>query len=136
LLVEDDVTLRRLFSKLIRQSGHLATDMRTAEEALVALCRDGVRPCLVVVDRGLPGMPGDRFALELRRHWVGTPPPLVFLTAWDCAKPAGFAEMLRKPLPDRDFQDLLRRHCSCAPTSGVLKIRRGAADPDDERQVG
>jgi two-component system cell cycle sensor histidine kinase/response regulator CckA len=65
LLVEDDVALRELLSRALRQAGYGVIVPSTAEEAL-RLVRDGVAaPDLLITDVVMPGMSGPVLAREL-----------------------------------------------------------------------
>jgi len=65
LLVEDDVALRELLSRALRQAGYGVIVPATPEEAL-RLVRDGVAaPDLLVTDVVMPGMNGPALAREL-----------------------------------------------------------------------
>jgi PAS domain S-box-containing protein len=65
LLVEDDIALRELLSRALRQAGYAVIVPATPEEAL-SLVRDGVAdPDLLATDVVMPGMSGPTLAREL-----------------------------------------------------------------------
>ena len=57
LIVEDDSDARESLAELIRQEGYAVTSERSAEAALGQIDA-GLRPKILVVDHGLPGMSG------------------------------------------------------------------------------
>jgi CheY-like chemotaxis protein len=63
LVVEDGDDLRDALVVLIELHGHAATAASNGAEAL-ALLRDGLRPCLIVLDLVMPGNSGWEFRVE------------------------------------------------------------------------
>jgi CheY-like chemotaxis protein len=135
LIVEDDPTLRRIFGKVVVVSGHPVEEVRSAEEGLRLLCQEGLQACMVLVDRGLPGMRGDRFAGELSHELRSAAPPVVLVTGSDVPLPDGFVEVVMKPVSAEALQDLVRRHCSCGVRSGVHKVAPAAAESTIPRAI-
>ena len=81
LLVEDDVTQLNAMVNLI-DSGEIAvTAVRTAAEALAAFDREHF-DC-IILDLGLPDMPGDELIAAVRRKPAGAGVPVIVYTGRD-----------------------------------------------------
>lgn len=65
LLVEDDVASRNAMVSLLTQLGHETQAAWTAEEAKTMI--DTFKPDVALLDLRLPGLPGDAFAIYLKR---------------------------------------------------------------------
>jgi two-component system cell cycle sensor histidine kinase/response regulator CckA len=65
LVVEDEATLRKLFSRMIRNLGYQVQTARDGSEALLAVEQKGLRPNLVITDVVMPGMSGKSLAERL-----------------------------------------------------------------------
>jgi two-component system, OmpR family, phosphate regulon response regulator OmpR len=76
-VVEDDPALRDMLSSYLEKNGLIVTTMPSAEDLLRRMHR--VRPDLVVLDVGLPGMSGLDACRQLRAE--GDRVPVVLLTA-------------------------------------------------------
>ena len=106
LVVDDDPTLRRALSRILRHEGHEvieAADGRTA----VDLSR-AYDPSLMVLDYMMPGMDGE-MVLEALREGEGTAPPALLLTASGAqqarAEEIGAVRGLAKPFHVEDLLD-------------------------------
>ena len=67
LVVDDDQLLRETVSWMLEDLGHTITTAETAEDALVWL--EHHVPDAVLVDIGLPGMPGDELVDAIAERW-------------------------------------------------------------------
>jgi len=76
-VVEDDPALRDMLSSYLEKNGLVVTTMSSAEDLLRRMHR--LRPDLVVLDVGLPGMSGLEACRQLRAE--GDRVPIVLLTA-------------------------------------------------------
>lgn len=76
-VVEDDASLRDMLSDYLGRQGVAATPMTTAEEMLRRIHR--LRPDLIVLDVGLPGLSGLDACKKLRAE--GDRVPIILLTA-------------------------------------------------------
>jgi two-component system, OmpR family, phosphate regulon response regulator OmpR len=76
-VVEDDPALRDMLSAYLEKNDLIVTTMTSAEDLLVRMHR--IRPDLVVLDVGLPGMSGLEACRRLRAE--GDRVPIVLLTA-------------------------------------------------------
>jgi two-component system, OmpR family, phosphate regulon response regulator OmpR len=76
-VVEDDVALRDMLGGYLEKQGLAVTAMHSAEEMLMRIHR--LRPDLIVLDVGLPGMNGLQACQKLRAE--GDRVPVILLTA-------------------------------------------------------
>lgn len=76
-VVEDDPELRSMLAEYLERQGMAVTTLSSAEELLRRM--DRLRPDLVVLDVGLPGMSGLQACAQLRA--AGDRIPIVLLTA-------------------------------------------------------
>ncbi|MEX0626278.1 MAG: response regulator transcription factor [Chloroflexota bacterium] len=109
LVVEDDRRLGRLLQRLLREERHLVELTASGEEALeIAEAGDGIDA--MVLDIGLPDMPGTEVARRLRA--AGSNLPIIMLTARDALEDrvggldAGADDYLVKPFA---FEELSAR---------------------------
>jgi len=112
-IVDDDPSVRRALSRLVRLAGFAVESFASAPEFLASAPR-GRTACLVLdiqLDRG--GMSG--FDLQERLVADGVTIPTIFITAHGDArtrervKQSGVAGFLSKPFGDQALLDLLRR---------------------------
>jgi len=116
-IVDDDLSVRRALSRLIRLAGYAVESFASAREFLASAAR-GRTACLVLdiqLDSG--GMSG--FDLQERLVADGGTIPTIFITAHGDARTrervrqSGVAGFLSKPFGDQALLDLIRRE-SCA----------------------
>ena len=111
-VVDDDLSVRRALSRLIRLAGYAVESFASAREFLASAAR-GRTACLVLdihLDSG--GMSG--FDLQERLVADGGNIPTIFITAHGDArtrervKQSGVAGFLSKPFGDQALLDLIR----------------------------
>jgi CheY-like chemotaxis protein len=66
LLVEDDASLRKLFSRILKHLGYPVTTASNGIEAIAAVEEKGLRPDLIITDVVMPGMSGKVMVDKLR----------------------------------------------------------------------
>jgi two-component system KDP operon response regulator KdpE len=76
LLVDDEVSIQRTMTPLLRSRGYEVTVAGTARDALASV--EGERPDLIVLDLGLPDMDGLDVCRRVRARWDT---PIVVLSA-------------------------------------------------------
>ena len=76
LLVDDEVSIQRTMTPLLRLRGYEVTVAGTARDALASV--EGERPDLIVLDLGLPDMDGIEVCRRVRARWDT---PIVVLSA-------------------------------------------------------
>jgi FixJ family two-component response regulator len=124
-VVDDNAALREAVESLLRSVGFAARGFESAEAFLGA----GAGPhadCLIL-DARLPGMSGR--ALHRRLLADGDRVPVIFISAHEAGEEAvaralqeGAIAFLRKPFPDGDLLDALRR--ALAPRASRSVFRR------------
>ena len=110
VIVDDDESIRRAVSNLVRSVGLRAETFASALEFLAAKRPDG--PCCLILDVRLPGLSGLDFQTELAKAKKET--PIIFLTGHGDipmtvkAMKAGAVEFLTKPFREQDLLDAVQ----------------------------
>jgi RNA polymerase sigma factor (sigma-70 family) len=110
-VVDDDVSVRRALSRLIRSVGLSVETFATAQAFLDSPPRD--QPACLVLDVRLPGPSGLDLQSALRE--AGRPLPIVFITAHGSvstsvrAMKGGAVDFLQKPFNDQELLDSIQR---------------------------
>ena len=110
-VVDDDPSVRRAVSRLIRSVGLLVETFATAQAFLDSPPRD--QPACLVLDVRLPGASGLDLQSALRE--AGRPLPNVFITAHGSvstsvrAMKGGAVDFLQKPFNDQELLDSIQR---------------------------
>ncbi len=116
LVVDDDPSIRQLIADALEQEGHTAITAPDGEEAIRLAGQD--RPDAVVLDLGLPGVPGDVVAARIRASSERRIPLIVVTASYrmdEAASRVGGAFYLSKPF---DVAELLRTvRQACEPPS-------------------
>jgi two-component system cell cycle response regulator DivK len=114
LIVEDDARNMRYFSDVLEFSGYVVLKAGGAIDGL-ALARER-RPDLILMDVGMPGMPGDEAVKSLKAEDALRDIPVVMLTAFamkdqvERIQECGCAEVKTKPISPSDLQEVVRRY--------------------------
>ncbi len=105
LLVEDDAPSRDAMVSLLNQLGHEVQAVWSAEDAKAIL--EVYTPDIALLDMRLPGIPGDAFAIFLKRKCPGT--RIIFISGeHQLEQPKRFGEdvvFIPKPI---DFERLIQ----------------------------
>lgn len=113
LVVEDDVDAAESMAALLELEGHATEIAHAGPEALDAARR--VKPDLVLIDLGLPGLDGCSVAAQIRGEPTFDRTLLVALTGWGreadkvAALDAGFDLHLLKPVGWKELREVLAR---------------------------
>lgn len=127
-LVDDNVDAAQILAELLQLEGfelHLAHDGFTALETA-----ERIRPDMIILDIGLPGMDGFEVARRLRRSSATSSSKLVALSGWaaaadrECGAHVGFDEYLVKPIQFPELLDTVHRMLE---TGGVRPLTIGAS---------
>ena len=114
LVVEDDAEVRDAMVKLLENEGYRAIGAANGQEAF-ALIRAGTRPCLILLDLGMPVMDGREFrATQLKDKKLAIIPVVVFSArpdAEEIATSISAVAALRKPVRFDHLRRLLEEHC-------------------------
>ena len=112
LIIDDNVDSAQTLGDLLELSGHHTTVAHNGLDGLAAAER--VRPDVVMLDIGLPGMNGYEVARRLRAEPWGAPILLIALTGWGQpqdkreAEAAGFDHHVTKPFDIDALDGLLQ----------------------------
>jgi len=110
LVVDDNVDAAEMLSEMLELAGHEARAVHDGPAALAA-ARD-VRPDVVFLDIGLPGMNGHEVARQFRADAAFAGIVLVALTGWGSnedkrrSREAGFDHHVTKPLDFKRVQEI------------------------------
>jgi two-component system, OmpR family, response regulator RegX3 len=140
LVVEDETRIAEVVQSYLEREGHMVDRAATGEDALDDFSRR--RPDLVVLDLGLPGIPGDEVCRRIR---AGSDVPIIMLTAKDGegdlvrGLELGADDYLTKPFSPRELtarvRALLRRARSDdEPQADVLERAGGRLVVDSARR--
>src|SRR5690242_16626865 len=117
LLVEDDPLQGEALALLLDARGYVVTVAESGTEALAVLAA-GLRPCLLVLDLGLPDMHGLEFMRQHRRDTaVPAVPVILYSSHTDVAfhaRESGAVAGVTKPDMDRLFHFVA---LLCEPTA-------------------
>jgi FixJ family two-component response regulator len=111
-LVDDDASVRRALTRLLRAAGLEVTSFGSADALLLGL-EDGEGPACVVADLRMPGLSGLELQDELARR--GLDLPLLFIsghadvTSSVRAMKGGAVDFLEKPFGDGELIDAVTR---------------------------
>lgn len=144
-IVDDDGSVRRCLSRIVRHAGLEARDFSSAEEFLATRPEAPPHPACVILDLQMPGLGG----LELQRELATGPAPcpVIFISghgdipATVQAMKQGAVTFLTKPFDDQDLlgaiHEALDRHralLDSASRTGSLRARIDALT-EREREV-
>jgi CheY-like chemotaxis protein len=111
LVVDDDIEAADALARILRQSGHV---VQMAHDGIRALTAAAImRPEVVILDIGMPGLDGYQVAQRLRAG-VGANALIVALTGYgqprdlELARQSGFDYHLLKPLEREKLEAILR----------------------------
>jgi FixJ family two-component response regulator len=113
LVVDDDASVRKSLSRLLRSAGYEVETFAAPTEFLDAERPEEDGPCCAVFDVEMPGLTGLELQERLAREPV--PPPIVFITGHGDipmgvkAMKDGAVDFLPKPVLDEELLDAVRR---------------------------
>lgn len=112
MIVDDDPDIRETLSLLLEAEGHDVACAANGKEALEKL-REGVRPCLILLDLMMPVMDGFQFRAEQQRDAALAPIPVVAITAAGATSASRIQveEVLPKPFGLDAVRDAIGRYC-------------------------
>ena len=115
LFVDDDEDLREALATLAVAHGLNAIAAGGADDALSHL-RNGLRPCLIVLDLSMPGKDGLAFRREQMRQPAFANIPVVVMSgagkqAEEQARKLGLTSVLRKPTDPAELLRLFETYC-------------------------
>jgi CheY-like chemotaxis protein len=113
LIADDNDDAAESLAMLLRMEGHEVVVVGNGRDALDAVA--AVRPCVVVLDIGMPDISGYEVARQLRQTQEGRSLTLVAVTGWGQerdklrAREAGFDHHFTKPIDPNVLLDLVSR---------------------------
>ena len=139
LVVEDERKLRELVRSYLERAGYAVLSTESGAEAITLAT--SASPDLVVLDLGLPDVPGETVARELR---AAGPTPILMLTARSAEEDRirglelGADDYVTKPFSPRELvlrvQAILRRGGAAAGDQGVASYGDGQLVIDEPRR--
>src|SRR6516165_320015 len=143
LVVEDERKLRDLVRSYLERAGFTVLSTDSGAEA-ITMALTSV-PDLVILDLGLPDVPGETVARELRRTGPTAGTPILMLTARTAEEDRirglelGADDYVTKPFSPRELvlrvQAILRRGGPAAAQQGVASYGEGALVIDEPRRT-
>ena len=140
LLVEDERKLRELLRSYLERAGFTVLSTGSGAEAITLA--SSAAPGLVILDLGLPDVPGESVARELRAI---APTPILMLTAKSSEEDRirglelGADDYVTKPFSPRELvlrvQAILRRGGAAAVAEEVRSYGSGALVIDEPRRL-
>jgi DNA-binding response OmpR family regulator len=139
LLVEDERQLRDLVRSYLERAGYMVLSTGSGAEAITMF--GSATPDLVVLDLGLPDVPGEAVAREVRAAGAT---PILMLTAKSgeedriAGLELGADDYVTKPFSPRELvlrvQAILRRGGPAAAEQGISRFGAGALVIDEPRR--
>ena len=115
LVVEDDEDVRDSMVTLLEIEGYKAIGAANGQQAF-DLIHAGLRPCLILLDLGMPVMDGRQFrAAQLRDEKLAVIPVVVFSARPDTEEIAtsiSAVAALKKPVTYQRLRAVLEQYCS------------------------
>src|SRR5215469_16691898 len=140
LVVEDERKLRELVRSYLERAGFSVLSTDSGAEAITVA--QTAAPDLIVLDLGLPDVPGETVAREVRST---SSTPILMLTARTSEEDRiaglelGADDYVTKPFSPRELvlrvQAILRRNAPQTVTQGVSRYGDGALVLDEPRRV-
>jgi DNA-binding response OmpR family regulator len=118
LVVDDDELCRDLLRQVLADEGYHVVTATNGRDALAQILAG--RPDLVIADWGMPPLPGEVFAREVKASAGDLPLVIVSATVDVAALKALSDDFLAKPFDLDDVCATVRRFCPLTPAGNVL----------------
>ena len=123
LIIDDHHDTRNLLVELLEIDGFAVMAAASGEDALAQVREQ--RPCMVLLDLGLPDIDGIELVLRLRAEPNVTDAPIYALSGFTnlrgAALAAGIDGFLVKPVMGSDLREIVAQHCSTPPPRAALE---------------
>ena len=139
LVVEDELKIRELLRSYLEREGWAVLTTGSGAEALTLAA--SASPDLIVLDLGLPDVPGETVAAEVRRH---SGVPILILTAKSDEQDRirglelGTDDYVTKPFSPREIvlraKAILRRSGEAVADGGAQSFGAGELEIDEDRR--
>lgn len=139
LVVEDELKIRELLRSYLEREGWAVLTTGSGAEALTLAA--SASPDLIVLDLGLPDVPGETVAAEVRRH---SGVPILILTAKSDEQDRirglelGADDYVTKPFSPREIvlraKAILRRSGEAVADGGAPSFGSGELEIDEDRR--
>src|SRR6266566_887929 len=143
LVVEDERKLRDLVRSYLERAGFTVLSTDSGAEAIIMALTSA--PDLVILDLGLPDVPGETVARELRATGPTSGTPILMLTAKTAEDDRirglelGADDYVTKPFSPRELvlrvQAILRRNARATNEQGISSFGDGVLLIDEPRRV-
>ncbi|NJM10408.1 MAG: response regulator [Bdellovibrionaceae bacterium] len=109
LLVDDSDDIREVFKYWMELEGYFIECAASGAEAL-ALLREGLNPCLALVDLNMPDLCGHEFVQKAHEESLLEQIPVYIFSAQAVLKPVpGTTGFIKKPVDFAEVMSILRR---------------------------
>lgn len=113
LIVEDDKDLREVVSETLTEEGYTVHQATNGLQAM-GMLKEGLRPCIVLLDLMMPIMDGWAFRkMQLKDEGIRDIPVIAITASPEAAAEYIDAPMLRKPMNARTLLNMVAAHCPC-----------------------
>jgi len=115
LVVEDDADCRDAVTNLLESEGYAVTGAEDGQVALDRL-REGLDPCVILLDLMMPVKDGWQFRAEQLRDDALAAVPVIVVSgagrAMEQAQLLGLQDYIAKPIPPERLLEMLGRYCA------------------------
>ncbi len=115
LVVEDDIDCRDAVTNLLESEGYAVTSAEDGQVALDRL-REGLDPCVILLDLMMPVKDGWQFRAEQLRDDALAAVPVIVVSgagrAMEQAQLLGLQDYIAKPIPPERLLEMLGRYCA------------------------
>jgi two-component system cell cycle sensor histidine kinase/response regulator CckA len=106
LVVDDEAIARRFIERALAHEGYEVMLANDGEQALELMRTTKRKIDLIVTDLVMPGMGGHAFALEVAT--LSSPPPVLYISAYDSPEGAMAKRFLQKPFKPDELVEAVR----------------------------
>lgn len=122
LLIDDSDDIRDVFRIWMEMEGYEVKTASTADKALEWI-REGLYPCMILVDLNLPGMSGQEFVSTVRRQDLVPQSPIYIFSGSRKETIAGATGWVKKPVDISEiFAILSNLKVPCQPAASGAPV--------------